>query len=120
VRRISHDLDSGLLSRFGFKTAMLQLVQLLESTNKLKVMYIDNGIEPALYKPFETDLYRITQELLSNAIKYAEAKEISIQLTLNNGNLVYSYEDDGVGFEKEKLEINKGIGYQNINTRVKK
>jgi two-component system, NarL family, sensor kinase len=34
VRRISHDLDSGLLSRFGFKTAMLQLVQLLESTNK--------------------------------------------------------------------------------------
>ena len=120
VRRISHDLDSGLLSRFGFKTAMLQLVQLLESTNKLKVMYIDNGIEPTIYKPYETDLYRITQELLSNAIKYASAKEISIQLTLNNGNLVYSYEDDGVGFEKEKLETNKGIGYQNIETRVKK
>jgi two-component system, NarL family, sensor kinase len=84
------------------------------------VLYIDNGIEPTIYKPYETDLYRITQELLSNAIKYASAKEISIQLTLNNGNLLYSYEDDGVGFEKEKLEVNKGIGYQNIEIRVKK
>ncbi|MCC6370545.1 MAG: tetratricopeptide repeat protein [Bacteroidia bacterium] len=120
VRRISHDLDSGLLSRFGFKTAMMQLVQLLESTNKLKVMYIDNGVDPSVYKAFETDLYRITQELLSNAIKYASAKEISLQLSINNGNLLFSYEDDGVGFDKTTLEEKKGIGYKNIDTRVKK
>lgn len=120
VRRISHDLDTGLLSRFGFRTAMLQLVQVIESTNMLKILYLDNGLNPTLYQPFETDLYRITQELLSNTIKYAGAKEISIQLSRNNGNLIYSYEDDGAGFSKEVLQQAHGIGYKNIDSRVKK
>lgn len=120
VRRISHDLDNGLLGRFGLRTAMLQLVQVIESTNRLKILYIDNDLPPEIYKPFETDLYRITQEMLGNTIKYAGAKEISIQLSRNNENLVYSYEDDGVGFEKENLENAQGIGYKNINARVKK
>ncbi len=120
VRRISHDLDSGLLGKFGLRTAMLQLTQLLQSTNKLQVQYIDNNLLPETYKPFETDLYRITQELLSNTIKYAGAREVSIQLSSNNGNLVYSYEDDGKGFNKEQLQSSKGIGYKNIATRVLK
>lgn len=120
VRRISHDLDTGLLGRFGLRTAMLQLAQVIESTNKLKILYLDNDLLPEIYKPFETDLYRITQELLSNTIKYAKAKEISIQLSRNNGNLVYSYEDDGIGFSKEQLKDSKGIGYKNIEARVKK
>lgn len=120
VRRISHDLDTGLLGRFGLRTAMMQLAQVLESTNKLKVLYLDNDLDPQVYKAFETDLYRITQELLSNTIKYAQAKEISIQLSRTNGNLVYSYEDDGIGFIKEELQNSKGIGYKNIDTRVQR
>ncbi len=120
VRRISHDLDTGLLGKFGLKTAMLQLTQVIESTNILKIAYLDNNINPELYKNHETDLYRITQELLSNTIKYAQAKEVSIQLSRNNGNLVYSYEDDGKGFVKDTLHHAKGMGYRNIEMRVKK
>lgn len=120
VRRISHDLDTGLLGQFGLRTAMVQLVQLIQSANKLKIQYIDNDLEPELYKNYETDLYRITQELLSNTLKYANAKEITIQLSRINGNLVYSYEDDGKGFAKEILQQSRGIGYKNIEARVKK
>lgn len=118
VRRISRDLDTGILGRFGLRTAMLQMAQLISSTNKLKVQYIDNNLEPEVYKAFETDLYRITQELLSNSIKYAHAKEISVQISSNNGTLVYSYEDDGVGFLKDQLLQAKGLGYKNIEARV--
>ena len=120
VRRISHDLDTGLLGKFGLKTAMLQLTQVIGSTNVLKIVYLDNNLNPELYQTYETDLYRITQELLSNTIKYAQAKEVSIQLSRNNGNLVYSYEDDGKGFAKDNLEYAKGMGYRNIDMRVKK
>lgn len=120
VRRISHDLDTGLLSRFGFRAAVLQLIQLIESSNKLRVRFIDNGLDPLMYRSFETDIYRITQELLNNTIKYAHATEISIQLSRNNGSLVYSYEDDGRGFEKNALAMSTGIGYKNIDIRVKK
>jgi two-component system NarL family sensor kinase len=118
VRRISHDLDSGLLSRFGLGTAMLQLAQIIESTNKLKVTYIDNNVASELYKAYETDLYRITQELLSNTIKHANATEVSIQLSHSNGNLIYSYEDDGKGFVKDFFERSPGIGFKNVRTRI--
>ncbi|MBX3165415.1 MAG: hypothetical protein KF900_13150 [Bacteroidetes bacterium] len=120
VRRISHDLDTGLLGQFGLRTAMMQLTQLIQSANKLRVQYLDNDLRPELYKKHETDLYRITQELLSNTIKYADAKEVSIQLSKSNGNLVFSYEDDGRGFSKDILKQSKGIGYTNIDSRVKK
>lgn len=120
VRRISHDLDTGLLGRYGLRTAMLQLTQLISSANKVKVQYIDNNLPPELYQPFETELYRITQELLSNTIKYAGASEASIQISRNNGNLIYSYEDDGIGFSKPQLEQAKGLGYKNIEARVQK
>ncbi len=118
VRRISHDLDTGLLSRFGLRTAMRQLVQVISSTNKLKVVFIDNDLDPLCYKPYETDLYRITQELLSNTIKYAGASEVSIQLSRSDNKLIYSYEDDGAGFDKTQLDKVSGIGFKNIFHRI--
>ena len=118
VRRISHDLYEGSLEKFGFVTALNQLINALEKTNTIQISFIENGaLEPAL-KPFEKDLYRITQELLSNTLKYAEADKVNIQLTYFNQLLTYVYEDNGKGFDKEKINLVKGIGYKNIASRV--
>lgn len=119
VRRISHDLDAGLLNKFGLKTAVEQLIHTLEETNRLKVVFIDNNLEATVYKKYETDLYRITQELLTNTIKYASAYEVSIQISKSGSNLIYSYEDDGKGFDKDTLNLAAGMGYRNIDSRVR-
>lgn len=119
VRRISHDLDAGLLNKFGLKTAVEQLIHTLEETNRLKVVFIDNNLEATVYKKYETDLYRITQELLTNTIKYASAYEVSIQISKSGSILIYSYEDGGKGFDKDTLNLAAGMGYRNIDSRVR-
>lgn len=120
VRRISHDLYEGSLAKFGFKTALLQLIAAIEKANVVHVTFIDNGVERDAYKEFEQDLYRITQELLSNSLKYAQAKEITIQLNQKQGVVEYMYEDDGAGFNIQKIADSAGIGYKNIAARVAK
>lgn len=118
VRRISHDLYEGSLEKFGFATALTQLIYALEKTNTIQISFIENGAPDAVLKPFEKDLYRITQELLSNTLKYAEANKVNIQLTYFKQLLTYVYEDNGKGFDKEKINFVKGIGYKNIASRV--
>lgn len=120
VRRISHDLYEGSLAKFGFKTALLQLIAAIEKANVVHIVFMDNGVDRGLYKEFEQDLYRITQELLSNSLKYSQAKEITIQLNQKQAVFEYMYEDDGVGFNSQKIQTSLGIGYKNIAARVAK
>jgi signal transduction histidine kinase len=120
VRRISHDLYEGSLEKFGFMVALNQLIQAIEKTNAVQVTLIANNAGDAILKPNETDLYRITQELLSNTLKYAGARTITIQLTLQGHTLQYLYEDDGNGFDRSALFSNNGIGYKNILSRIEK
>lgn len=120
VRRISHDLYEGQLAKFGFKTALLQLIAAIEKANVVHISFIDNGVSRATYQMYEQDLYRITQELLSNTLKYAQAKNITIQLNHKDGMLEYMYEDDGQGFVADSVNTGSGIGYKNIEARVAK
>jgi len=62
-------------------------------------------------------IYRIIQEAVNNAIKYAEAKGITINFDYDK-SLKIEIKDDGKGFEVEK--VNKGNGLKNMKSRAKK
>jgi len=55
------------------------------------------------------NIYRIIQEAVNNAIKYAEAKTIELQLELRNEALAISVSDDGKGFSENEVELGNGI-----------
>lgn len=120
VRKISHNLHSGAIAKFGLKTAVNQLIQAIEQGNALKIHFMDNGVDPELYQPFEVELYRIIQELLSNTLKHSGADEATIQLNFSSGLITFSYEDNGRGMDVRKLQEAEGIGMQSIESRVKK
>jgi signal transduction histidine kinase len=60
-------------------------------------------------------LYRIIQEQVSNVLKYAKAKNVTI--TIDAGEILcsLSIKDDGIGFNPDKKS--KGIGLKNIESR---
>ena len=62
------------------------------------------------------DLYRIVQEASSNAIKYADAKNIAISLSRKGNQKELSITDDGCGFDI--ASVSKGIGLQTIHERA--
>jgi signal transduction histidine kinase len=63
------------------------------------------------------NVYRIIQEGVHNALKYANAKSISVQINQKESDLEIIISDDGVGYNKETVEMGNGIN--NMKKRAK-
>ncbi len=121
VRNISHDLMSGVLAKFGLIPALEDMKTRISETGKLKINLYTNNVNGSLNGEQELQLYRIVQELISNILKHSKAKETNIQLNKNEGSVNLIVEDDGVGFDPNKLNGEKtGIGLSNLKARVTK
>lgn len=55
------------------------------------------------------NVYRILQEALNNALKHAQAKTITIDLTPNPQQLLVQLQDDGKGFDKQQVALSHGL-----------
>lgn len=120
IRNISHALMPSALVDFGLLKALQNHCEKLNNTAKINVNLHHKGLNDRLNQSIELNLYRIIQELINNAIKYAKAQNINIHIILHkNHTLLLSVEDDGLGFTPDLLANNEGIGLKNVQTRVK-
>jgi signal transduction histidine kinase len=117
VREISHGLEPFTLSRFGLHDALIDLVHSLQRVTNAEIQlhYNWHGI---LQTNAQFMIYRIIQELLNNAIKHSNAKNISVQLALSTNSrcLMIQVEDDGKGFDFHS--VYRGNGLNNIMLRI--
>jgi signal transduction histidine kinase len=118
IRNVSYNLSSAILKRHGFNAALQELKTLVERTSTLSFhLYLsDQVIE--LSDEALLEIYRIIQELTSNALKHANASEISLQTTVIDGQFNLIFEDNGKGFRLD--EVNSGMGIENIKIRSNK
>lgn len=121
IREISHELSREKFALINNFVAIL--TNLLEEQKNLSVnadlkYAIDQAIKwDRVDNDLKINLYRIIQEALQNINKYAKAENISVNILKDAGHLHISIIDDGVGFDVTKKS--KGIGLQNITSRVK-
>jgi signal transduction histidine kinase len=88
-------------------------VHLLEKSSDIRFKV---EIEPVfLEQKFVLKLYRIIAELITNSIKHAKCKNISIHFTQSKNGYTLDYIDDGIGFDN-LTKRNHGIN--NIESRV--
>ena len=118
VRRISHDLYSGVLMKFGLKAALEQLRDTINDSAGIQAQFITSGLSGRLPYESEMNLYRVVQELVSNTIKYSGATKITLQVGVQEEELNLMYEDNGKGFDLSKVK--RGMGLDNIENRVKR
>lgn len=121
LRNMSHQLMPRILEEYGLSLAFANMVRNLGKLKKQDVKFYCNfENEPRFDKEIELNLYRCGEELVNNALKYAEAGEIMVQLIKHEHSLLLMVEDNGKGFVKEKLSQDHfGIGLTNIDTRVR-
>ncbi len=55
------------------------------------------------------NIYRIIQEAVNNAIKYANATEIKIVLKQENNKMIFLIKDNGIGFSEAEIELGNGL-----------
>ena len=100
VHRMAQDLRPSVLDDLGLVPALRTLARQGAGPEvRLRV----EGLHGRLPLPIETALYRIAQEALINAVKYARAAHIDIRLEANGAGVRLSVRDDGVGFDPRRV-----------------
>lgn len=116
TRQISHNMLSGVLTKFGLVAALNDLKETVNATNKINTTIKTIQFDERLEMEKELNIYRIIQELLSNTLKHSGAKKFSIILKKEDGAILLFVQDDGSGIAKES----NGIGLLNVSSRVSK
>ena len=116
VRRVSHDLRQDRFSNAGFEKALENLASTLRGTGNYDVELDLHLGSSELPGPVVRNLLFVSQELVTNTVKYAQAKSIGLQVVVNKDDLQFHYEDDGQGFDANVTR--NGIGMANMKERI--
>lgn len=115
-RSISHELMPQVIKKFGIFHALVELVNSINATMIIEVN-MNNEHVLKITDDFKLlHIYRIIQELINNTLKYAGAKKVNINFSESGSHIHMVYEDDGIGFDHQKVK--DGLGISNIKTRA--
>lgn len=89
-----------------------------ELETKVSVAFETDLKAVPLSEKIEDHLFRIVQELLSNALRHAQAQTISCSLYEKNQTLYLLFRDDGQGFDLTEAKQSSGYGLKNIEERI--
>lgn len=67
---------------------------------------------------FETNVYRIVQEALTNAVRHANAKNIDVILEYRAGKAIILIEDDGISFDTAHVPKSGHLGLLGMQERA--
>lgn len=117
IQDICTQLRPGVLDDMGLVAAMEWHVKKITESTGLKIkMDCDENI--ILTQECTTSLFRVFQELLTNVMRHAKAKQVQICLTQQQGNVVFTMEDDGVGISHKKIGSPQSLGLTGIYERI--
>ncbi|WP_125761216.1 sensor histidine kinase [Companilactobacillus hulinensis] len=121
VKRMALDIRPSVLDSFGLLSALRVLSKRLQENSGVTIDVIGNADTSGLSNDIQSVLYRIAQEAINNALKHANANEISILLVSHDHFITLEIIDDGDGFNVPKHQTFNGrsLGLMNMNERVK-
>lgn len=109
VRNIAVELRPCSLDDWGILPALRSFIKQFEQTYGIVTELHTVGEERRYSPKVETALYRICQEAMINAAKYANIDTLSVSFCEQDQQLQLTIRDLGRGFDLENIEI-KGTG----------
>jgi signal transduction histidine kinase len=117
VRRLAVELRPKALDDFGLVPALERLAETFAEQTSVDV-HVEAALgDSRLPGEAETALYRIVQEALTNVVKHANARTVSVVLTRKGEAVVVVIEDDGRGFDPNADDV-EGLGLLGMRERI--
>jgi signal transduction histidine kinase len=116
VRRLAVELRPTALDDFGLVAALERLTASFAEQTGISVDFQTALADERLPEEVETALYRIVQESLTNVVKHARARRVSILLARKEGSVKAVVEDDGRGFDP--AQAGDGFGLVGMRERL--
>jgi signal transduction histidine kinase len=117
LRRIARNMMPESLLSSGLENALREVCESFnssEQTVEFQVFNLENNIPGHL----QVIIFRLAQELLTNAVRHSGATAILVQCSQNGQAFYITVEDNGKGFDVNNLKNGKGIGLTNVRNRV--
>ena len=105
-RHIVQELHPAMLTTFGFWPALNSLIQDAAERNQWELNLNLPDENTKLDETLSLVIYRIVQETLNNANKYANASKISVDVMVDAQYIKVEIEDDGIGIDMHAIEGN--------------
>ncbi len=121
IRNVTNDLRPSLLDDLGLLPALRALVHDFGEQSGLYTRVSAPDELPELSNEAEVALFRALQEGLSNVARHADARSVTVRVSIDTGRLVLSLQDDGRGPPTEKpqeLERRGHMGLAGMRERI--
>lgn len=121
IRALFIDLRPAELGMVGLPSVLRELFSHYTKTYPLDIKFRENIGNVHIKEELAITLYRVIQEAFNNIVKHAKAKNVKIDLLLKGGEINFTIEDDGVGFDAEVFlkEANAdSLGLRGMRERV--
>jgi two-component system sensor histidine kinase DegS len=118
VRDFIFDLRPMMLDDLGIVPTITRYVDTFKEQSGIEVRLISTGMEQRFESYIEVMVFRAIQELLGNISLHSQATQVIIQMDSSTTGLRISIEDNGKGFDVEKVQEKSGMGLKVIRDRV--
>jgi signal transduction histidine kinase len=117
VRDLALGLRPSMLDDFGLRAALEWHVRDVTRRFGVDVQLNIQGNVDALPDRYQTCVYRVIQEALTNCVRHAKPHSIAVDVTGHDDELDISVSDNGIGFDPAMHR--DGLGLRGIEERVK-
>lgn len=118
VRDFIFDLRPMMLDDLGLVPTLTRYVETFKEQSGIDVRLISTGMEQRFEPYIEVMIFRGIQELLSNIYRHSQATRVTIQVDSSTSGFKVSLDDNGKGFEVDKVREKGGMGLKVIQDRV--
>ncbi len=118
ARRYVWDLRSQALEQNDLPTALTETARRLTAETSTQAQVQVSGTFRPLPQLVESNLLRIGQEAINNAVKHARADRILVNLKFDNRHVQLSIRDNGRGFDAEQQTKNGHFGLVGMRERA--
>lgn len=103
VRRLATGLRPSMLDDLGLAPALKWMTEQTANRTGMVINFHHERAQPRLAADIETACFRVVQEALTNISRHSQASTVDISLRREDGQLLLSVTDDGVGFDTEAM-----------------
>lgn len=119
IKSLSVSLGSDGVEQLGLINALQQDVNRINTLNQITIDFQSPTQVISLPPEKSIVLYRMSQEIINNALKHSAAKHLDIHSDLKGNLFTLAFTDDGNGFDVEERMKSGGAGLRNLTHRAK-
>ena len=119
VRSISKGLYPALLKQLGLTESIEQLINDYDEQTKLFFSVDIDNVNEYFTESTSLNFYRLIQECLTNIIKHAKAKSVTLSIKKQSNAIITLISDNGKGFNVNDSKKKNSLGLKTIFERIR-